>query len=113
MSQPPVGPPHGPPPYGYYPAPPPQPEPGNNWHILWGAVTGFLATVVLPFASFGLAASTGISVFLMSFLLVPCVGFALLFSATTRAWGTGLLIGWGISLLVAAGACVALLSGLQ
>lgn len=110
MTQPPTG----PPPWGNYPPSPPQPErPGRGWQVMCGAVTGAFATVVLPFASLGLSVSAGISFFVTSLLLVPCVGVGLVCSATTRAWGIGVLIGWAIALVVAAGACVALLSGLE
>jgi hypothetical protein len=110
MSQPPQGP---PPPWGYYPPPPPQPpSPSNAWQIVCGAVIGLFGTVVAPFAGLGLADSLGFGVFVLSFLLVPCVGIALLISAPTRPWGIGLIIGWAIALVLAGGACVALLSSL-
>ncbi|MET0447220.1 MAG: hypothetical protein ABW004_02390 [Aeromicrobium sp.] len=113
MTQPPSGPPQGPPPWGYYPTPSPPPSPGHGWQIACGAVIGGVATVALPFVSLGVASSNGIGFFLASFLVVPGTGLGLLFAATTRPWGIGLLIGWAIALVVAAGACVALLSGLQ
>jgi hypothetical protein len=42
-------------------------------------------------------------------LLVPIV---LLFSPATRWWGVGMLLGYFVTLIVLAGACVALLSSL-
>jgi hypothetical protein len=114
MTQPPGGPPQAPPPWGHYPAPPPQPQPpSDGWKIVCGAVIGFAATVLAPFAALGLADSLGFGIFLLSFVLVPGTGIALLASATTRKWGLGLIIGWAITLVVGAGACVALLSGLS
>jgi hypothetical protein len=114
MTYPPGGPPQTPPPWGNYPAPAPQPQPsGTGWKIFCGAVIGLLATVVLPFASLSLAQWAGFGVILMPLVLVPVVGGGLLLSPTTRPWGTGMLIGWAVALVVAAGACVALLSGLS
>ena len=115
MTQPPAGPPQGPPPpWGHYPAPPAQPQPpGDGWKIVCGAAIGVVATVVAPFASLGLADSLGFGIFALSFILVPATGVALLVSSTTRKWGLGLIIGWAIVLILGAGACVALLSGLS
>lgn len=114
MTQPPSGPPQGPPPWGYYPSPPQQPQPpGDGWKIVCGAVIGVTATVLTPFIGLGLSRSLGFGIFVLSFILVPGTGIAFLISSTTRKWGLGLLIGWAIALVVAAGACVALLSGLQ
>jgi hypothetical protein len=111
MSQPPTGPP-GPPPWGAYPDPTPPAGRGNGWKVLCGAVIGVVATVVLPFLGLGVADSLGFGGFVLSFVVVPVVGVSLLFSDTTRPWGTGLLIGWTVAWIVAAGACVALLSSL-
>jgi hypothetical protein len=114
MTYPPSGPPQPPPPWGNYPAPASQPPPsGQGWKILCGAAIGFLSTIVLPFASLGLAQRAGFGIVVVPLALVPVVGTGLLLAPTTRPWGAGMLIGWAVSLVVAAGACVALLSGLS
>lgn len=111
---PPQGPPQGPPPWGSYPAPPSQPQPpGEGWKIICGAVIGVAATIAAPFLALALADSLGFGIFVLSFVVVPVTGLALLISATTRKWGLGLIIGWAVSLVLGAGACVALLSGLS
>jgi hypothetical protein len=100
MTYPPYGPPHVPPP------------PNNGWKIFGGVLIGVVSTVVLPFASIGLARWAGFGIILLPLALVPVIGGTLLVSPASRPWGTGMLIGWAVALVVAAGACVALLNSL-
>ncbi|KAA1378624.1 hypothetical protein [Aeromicrobium fastidiosum] len=113
MTMPPGGPPQPPPPWGNYPAPPPQPQPPNDgWKIFAGAVVGVFATIAVPFLALGVAQSVGFSAFLLSFIVVPTTSIGLIIAPVTRKWGIGLLIGWTLSLIIGAGACVALFAGM-
>jgi hypothetical protein len=114
MTMPPGGPQQPPPPWGNYPAPPPQPPPPNDgWKIFCGAVIGVVATIAVPFLALSVDPSAGVSLFLLSFIIVPTTSVGLIIAPVTRAWGIGLLIGWAVSLIIGAGACVALLNGLE
>ena len=102
-----------PPPWGNYPAPPSQPPPPNDgWKILCGAVIGVFATIAVPFLALAVAQSVGFSAFLLSFIVVPTTAVALIIAPVTRKWGIGLMIGWTLSLIIGAGACVALFAGM-
>jgi hypothetical protein len=113
MTMPPGGPQQPPPPWGNYPAPPPRPQPpGDGWKIVAGAVIGVVATIAVPFLTLGVGDSLGITIFLLSFIIVPTAGIGLIIAPVTRKWGIGLMIGWTLSLIIGAGACVALFAGM-
>lgn len=101
--------------------PPPQPPSGSaseparpprrRRELWYGVVVGIVACLVLPFL--GLVGADALGIFgvgLLSPLAVLVVGVALLVADRTRQWGTGLLIGFVISLILGAGACVAILA---
>lgn len=114
MTQPPPGPPQGPP-WGHYPPPGSQPPKGRGLHVFSGVMIGGFATFVLPFMALGLADAMGVGLgaLLVALVIVPITAVALMFNDATRPWGVGLLIGWAIVLIVAGGACVAILSSLS
>jgi hypothetical protein len=107
-------PPSGPPPWGHYPPPPGgQPKRGRGWEIFGGVVVGGIATVVLPLMSLAVVDQTGFGAIIVALLLVPILGLGLLFSASSRPWGLGILIGWAVALIVVGGSCVAILASLD
>jgi len=67
---------------------------------------GLLAPVPEPMGAF-------LGVGLLGAIVVPVTGIALCFPASTRGWGLGLLIGFGVALVVGAGACVMLLAAIS
>ncbi|GAB2972927.1 hypothetical protein [Nocardioides montaniterrae] len=109
--------PHGEQPYrqhpyaqGDYQALPP--ERGSRKGYLLGAIVGapallfalgMLTSLVTSISPSSGSAATGI---------IPLLGFGvpigLLFNARTRPWGVGILIGYAVLMIVAAGACVLL-----
>ncbi len=109
MSYPPPAQPPAPPP-GRYGPPPKQ---GHALELVLGALLGGIDVVLATFVAFGLVGSTSSGV---GFLVGPVVGLlipvVLLFNASTRWWGVGILIGFFLTLIVLGGACVALLSSL-
>jgi hypothetical protein len=94
----------GPPP-GYSPFPAPKQE--RQFSVLW-VVFGALTPVLLV-----LLALAGLAVILPVVLFGPVVAGALLIgrggTPQWRGYGLGLLIGWGVLLVVGAGLCVAIL----
>lgn len=114
MTQPPTGPPQGPPPWGHYPPPGSQPPRGRGWEIFAGVVIGGVAAVVVPILVLAAASGFGIGFaeIIVSIVLVPIVGVGLLFGTGSRPWGIGILIGWAIALIVIGGSCVAILASL-
>ena len=98
----------------YVPPPPPQEpvrEPGSRKELWYGIAVALFACLVLPFAGllspdhFGIL---GIGVLMP--LVVLVAGVILVIPDRTRQWGTGLLIGFCVSLVLGAGACVVLLA---
>jgi hypothetical protein len=99
----------------YVPPPPaseqPAPEPGRRRELWYGVAVALFACFVLPFAgllspdTFGVL---GIGVLMP--LVVLVAGVVLVIPDRTRQWGTGLLIGFAVSLVLGAGACVVLLA---
>jgi hypothetical protein len=112
VSQPP-----GPPPPGYgppgYPPMPPQ-RPSRTLPLLLGAVLGGVDVVVTTLFGAGLI---GVTESGWLFFVGPAIGLlvpvSLLFPASTRWWGVGLLIGYFATLIVLGGACLALIAGLN
>jgi len=95
------------------PAPPPEPgrDPGSRKELWYGVGVALVACLVLPFAGLVSPDTLGIlGVGVLTPLLVLVVGVVLTIPARTRRWGTGLLLGFAISLVVGAGACVVLLA---
>ena len=94
----------GPPP-GYSPFPAPKQE--RQFSVLW-VVFGAVTPVLLV-----LLALAGLAVILPVVLFGPVVAGALLIgrggTPQWRGYGLGLLIGWGVLLVVGAGLCVAIL----
>jgi len=114
MTQPPTGPPQGPPPWGHYPPPPgPPPKRGRGWEIVGGVVVGGILSIVLPLMSLAIADRAGFGGFIVALLLVPAIGLGLLFSDSSRPWGLGILIGWAVALIVVGGSCVAIIASLN
>ena len=113
MTQPPSGPPQGPP-WGHGPTPGAQPpKRGRGWETFGGVVVGGIITILLPLMSLAIADQTGVGALIVAVLLVPALGLALLFGSSTRPWGTGILIGWAITLIVVGGSCVAIIASLN
>jgi uncharacterized membrane protein HdeD (DUF308 family) len=108
MTQPP-----GPPPGYGPPGHPAGPSPSRTLPLLLGSLLGGVDVVVTTLL--GVAVGGGANTPWLSSLgpaiglLVPIV---LLFSPATRWWGVGMLLGYFVTLIVLAGACVALLSSL-
>ena len=109
-------PPAPPPPQGSYPAFPPgysgpPAQPKETWKIWLGiglAIPVIIATTVLAGGA-GAIDSSGASSGLIA--LAGFVGpFVLLIPGSTRKVALGLIIGYGVLLILAAGACVALLA---
>lgn len=115
MSQPPgppPGPPLGPPP-GYGPPGPPPASSGRTLPLVVGGLLGGVDVVVTSLFGVGVSGSAGNAAL---GLVGPVVGLGipvvLLFSAATRWWGVGMLIGYFLTLIVLGGACAAILFGL-
>ena len=93
------------------PAEPPAREPGRRRETWYGVVVGLVACLVLPFLGLSVADTIGILGFgALSPLAVLVTGVVLVVPDRTRRWGTGLLIGFCVSLVLGAGACIALLA---
>ncbi len=93
---------------GPWSTPPPAPKP--KLPLLAGALAGvvtpiFLSVVPVVVTNGATVAGYG----LLSWLVVPVVGVALLVAPATRRWGAGVLLGFFGMLVVGAGACVAIL----
>lgn len=98
----------------YVPPPPPE-EParaqGNRKELWYGIGVALLACLVLPFAGLVSPDTFGIlGVGVLTPLLVLVAGVVLVIPDRTRQWGTGLLIGFCVSLVLGAGACIVLLA---
>jgi hypothetical protein len=116
MTQPPTGPPQGPPPWGHYPPPPgPPPGSGRGMKIFGGVMIGGAAAILLPLMILAIASGMGIGIaeVIVSLLIVPIIGIGLLFGEPTRPWGLGILIGWAVALIVVGGSCVAIIASLN
>lgn len=99
----------------------PSPEPTKRGSLWIPTIVGGVATLVLGAAAIFLGSTSddaaqavsGLCALALFGLLVA--GIVLLFSARTRRWGGGVLLGFGIavglSLVVLAGLCVALIAG--
>jgi hypothetical protein len=99
----------------YVPTPPPPEEPvnepGSRRETWFGVAAGIAACLGLPFLSLSLSDSMGFLGFgVMAPLVVLVAGVVLVIPDRTRRWGTGLLMGFAISLVLGAGACVILLA---
>lgn len=99
----------------YVPTPPPpdQPaaEPGNRRDLWLGVLAGVVACIGLPFLSaIGMDRLGLLGLGLLAPLLVLVVGVVLVLPDRTRQWGLGLLIGFAVSLVLGAGACVVLIA---
>ncbi|MGZ8736615.1 MAG: hypothetical protein ACXWXO_01930 [Nocardioides sp.] len=99
----------------YIPTPPPAeepaPEPGNRRDLWLGILVGVVACIALPFLSALGADALGLFGFgLLAPLLVLVAGVILVIPDRTRRWGTGLLMGFAVSVVVGAGACVVLIA---
>jgi hypothetical protein len=99
-----------------YVPPPPAPEgpvrePGSRKELWYGVAVGLFACLVLPFAGLVSPDTLGIlGVGVLTPLVVLVVGVVLVIPDRTRQWGSGLLIGFCVSIIVGAGACVVLLA---
>ncbi len=106
-----------PPPYPPPHHPPPVPGGGPQRNRVLAIVGGALITVLgtALVALFSLLPSGG--GFVVFAVLIPfvclVVGLGLLFAENTRPWGIGMVIGFFVMLIVGAGACVALIAGLN
>ena len=102
------------PPGPLVPAYPPAPEPKPKLPLVVGAFAGavapwFFSLVPLILTNGNTAAGYG----LLSWLVVPLVGVALLIAPATRRWGAGVLLGFFGMLVVGAGACIVVIVGLN
>ena len=99
------------PPPPYQPGPPP--KQGHWLEILVGALLGGIDAVASGLIGIALAGniSNGAWFFLplVIGLLIPVV---MMFNASTRWWGVGILIGYFLTVIVLGGACVALIATL-
>jgi hypothetical protein len=114
----------GPPgPPGQWGPPPPRPPGGLPvWgQVLAGAGIGLFAGVVLLILVVVLVASaqggdddmSGATFFWLAVLVPILVPVPLLFFRPTRRWGVGLVIGVALSTISLAGACAAIITGLD
>ena len=95
--------------------PPPAPEqpvraPARRRELWYGVAVALIACLVLPFT--GLVTPNALGILgagLLAPLVVLVVGVVLVIPDRTRQWGLGLLIGFAVSLVLGAGACVVLL----
>lgn len=102
-----------PPPEGYGPPGAPPRRKGHWLEIVLGALIGGIGVLVLTFAGLvGLGGPISLGSLFIGPAVTLAVGVGLLFSPRTRWWGTGILIGFFVALIVLGGACVALLSSL-
>jgi hypothetical protein len=96
--------------------PPPAPEepvrePGNRRERWYGVAVALFACFVLPFTGLLAPDTFGIlGIGLLMPLVVLVVGVVLVIPDRTRQWGLGLLIGFAVSLVLGAGACVVILA---
>ncbi|WP_134766670.1 hypothetical protein [Nocardioides sp. 1609] len=112
LPPPPPGPPGPPglPPGGYGYGPPPKRSRAPQ--IILGTLIGGVASVIAPVVGLAASGDTITPVF-VAIAVVPLVAIGLMFSAATRPWGIGILIGWAIVAIVVGGACVALIAALS
>ena len=99
----------------YIPTPPPPEEPatepGKRRDLWLGILVGLVACLVLPFlAAIGADALGLLGFGLLTPLLVLVAGVILVIPDRTRRWGTGLLMGFVVALVLGAGACVVLIA---
>jgi hypothetical protein len=99
----------------YIPTPPPAEEPavepGNRRDLWLGILVGVVACIGLPFLSLVGVDRLGLfGVGLLAPLIVLVVGVILVIPDRTRRWGTGLLLGFAVALVLGAGACVVLIA---
>lgn len=111
------------PPAPWGPPPPPR-HPGGLpvWgQVLAGAGIGLFAGVILLILVFALAASaqsgsdsmSGATLFWLVVIVPTVLPVPMLFFTPTRYWGVGLMIGIALSTISLAGACAAILTGLD
>jgi len=99
---------YGPPPAPRPAIPPPTP-PGPKLPLLVGAFAGAVAPWFFSIVPLVLTNGNSVAGYgLLSWLVVPVVGAALLVAPATRRWGAGVLLGFFAMLVVGAGACIAL-----
>ena len=117
MTQPPIGPPHEPPPWGHHPQPNPQPGRGRGWEIFGGVVVGGITAILVPLIVLAISSGAGSGFggveLVLGHVLVPLIGIGLMFSMASRPWGLGILIGWAIAVIVIGGSCVAIIASLN
>ena len=99
----------------YIPTPPPPEEPaterGKRRDLWLGLLVGVVACIALPFLGvLGADALGFLGLGLLTPLLVLVAGVILVIPDRTRRWGTGLLLGFVVSLVLGAGACVVLIA---
>lgn len=95
------------------PTPPAEPvrEPGSRKELWYGVGVALFASFVLPFLGLLAPDTFGVlGIGLLMPLVVLVVGVVLVIPDRTRQWGLGLLIGFAVSLVLGAGACVVLLA---
>lgn len=96
--------------------PPPAPEepvrePVRRRETWYGVIVGIAACFGLPFLGLLSPDTYGVlAIGLMMPLVVLVAGVVLVIPDRTRQWGSGLLIGFAVSLVLGAGACVVLLA---
>ena len=89
-------------------------QPSRRLPLLVGAFAGAVAPWFFSLVPLVLTNGSGVAgYFLYAWLLVPVIGIGLLIAPTTRRWGAGVLIGFFGMLVVGAGACVAIVVGLN
>jgi len=82
--------------------------------LLAGAFAGAVAPWFFSLVPFVLTGGDSVAGYgLYAWLLVPVIGIALLIGRPTRRWGAGVLIGFFGMLVIGAGACLALVIGLN
>jgi hypothetical protein len=96
--------------------PPPAPEeparePVRRRETWYGVITGIAAMFGLPFLGLLSPDTYGVlGIAVLMPLVVLVAGVVLVIPDRTRQWGAGLLIGFAVSLVLGAGACVVLLA---
>jgi hypothetical protein len=116
VTQPPQPPPEQPwgPQGGQFPQPAWQPPPKQpKMPLLVGMLIGAVAPWLLGVVPLILTNGNSLAGYgLLTWAMVPLVGFALIFADQTRRWGLGILLGFFGMLVIGAGACVIVLVGL-